>query len=67
MIKVITSFTHHTTAEGEVISYTYSEIDDDGNRIKTNARKEFIVTDKAIIEKLNDIKTLISDRESATV
>lgn len=64
---VITSFTCHTTAEGESVSYTYSEIDENGNRVKTNARAEFLVVDEAIKEKINDIKKYIHDRESATV
>lgn len=64
---IITSFTHHTTAEGDNISYTYTEVDSDGNRLKSNARAEFLVMDDEIKQKIADIKEYIHDRKSATV
>lgn len=48
-IKRITSFTHHKTAEGDRLSYTYSEIDPEGNLIKSNERATCIVLDSGSI------------------
>lgn len=55
MIKKITAFTHHTTAEGERISYTYSLIDEDGNVLKSNERATLIIIDDDI---LTAVKTI---------
>lgn len=33
-MKVLTSFTIHTTSEGKRITYTYSEIDEDTGAVK---------------------------------
>lgn len=64
MIKTITSFTQHTTAEGQRISYTYSEIDDDGNVTKSNVRATCIVVDPTIKQKLADINEFLLNRET---
>lgn len=50
MIKKITSFTSHTTAEGERVSYTYSEIDDNGTLVTSNKRATCIILDVGIKE-----------------
>ena len=57
MIKKITSFTAHQTAEGMRVTYTYSVIDEEGNVVKSNARATTIVLDENIllsIESIND-------------
>lgn len=58
-VKRITSFTHHKTAEGDRISYTYSEIDPEGNLIKSNERATTIVMDAEILKKLEDVNTFL--------
>lgn len=47
-IKIITSFTHHKTAEGDRLSYTFSEIDQEGNLVKSNERATCLVLDEGI-------------------
>lgn len=66
-IKRITSFTAHTTAEGERLSYTYSEIAEDGTLIKSNFRATCIVLNEGIKQKIDEINKFLLDRESATV
>lgn len=66
-IKRITSFTAHTTAEGERLSYTYSEIDENGTLVKSNERATCIVIDEGIKQKIEEINKFLLDRESATV
>lgn len=63
-IKRITSFTSHTTAEGERLSYTYSEIDDNGTLIKSNERATCIVLDETISESIDKINKFLLDREN---
>ena len=55
MIKKITSFTAHQTAEGMRITYTYSVIDGDGNVTKSNVRATTIILDTKILVDINDI------------
>lgn len=64
MIKKITSFTSHTTSEGERISYTYSEIDENGTVVTSNKRATCIVLDVEIQECINKINTFLLNREN---
>ncbi|WP_294186334.1 hypothetical protein [uncultured Clostridium sp.] len=64
MIKKITSFTSHTTAEGERVSYTYSEIDDNGTLVTSNKRATCIILDVGIKECINKINTFLLNREN---
>lgn len=64
-IKRITSFTAHTTAEGERLSYTYSEIDENGTLVKSNERATCIVLDTEILESINKINKFLLDRENS--
>ncbi len=66
-IKKITSFTGHETAEGKRLSYTYSEIDENGTLVKSNERATCIVLDEGIKQKIDEINKFLLDRESATV
>lgn len=56
-MKVITSVTTHVTAEGTRISFTYSEINDNGDIVKSNERVTKIITDK----KMKDHVTALND------
>lgn len=55
MITKITSFTEHITAEGTRISFTYSVIDESGEVIKQNVRKDIIVVDKDVQNAIDSI------------
>lgn len=63
---IITSFTHHTTAEGDNISYTYTEVDSDGNRLKSNARAEFLVMDDEIKQKIAEVREYILNKKNSS-
>jgi hypothetical protein len=65
MIKV-TSYTSFMAAEGLRLSYTYSEIDENGNIIKSNIRKDMVVMDEDLKKELNDVFTFLTNREAAT-
>lgn len=58
-MKKITSFTHHVTAEGDRISFTYSEIDGSGKLISQNERENFIVIDEELKSHINAINDYI--------
>lgn len=57
MKKLLTSFTSHVTGEGQRISYTYSEVDENGKLKNQNLRENFIVMDEELqghIDAVND-------------
>lgn len=62
-MKVITSFTRMTTAEGIRLSYAYSEIADDGTIISQNNRGNFVVTDKDLTAHLDAVSTYIKEHK----
>jgi hypothetical protein len=60
-MKKLTSFTAHTTAEGQRVSYTYSEIDDTtGKLISQNNRESFIVLDDGLQSHIDSISEYIN-------
>lgn len=61
-MKKLTSFTSHVTAEGQRISYTYSDIDDSGKLLSQNNRENFIVMDSELMEHINAINAYIFSR-----
>ena len=61
-MKKLTSFTHHVTAEGDRISYTYSEIDSTGKLVNQNVRENFIVVDPDLQEHVDAIRAYIENR-----
>lgn len=52
----ITSFTYQPVQEGVRVSFSYSELNGEGDIISSNNRKSFVITDKDILTKLKDIK-----------
>ena len=58
----VTNYNYQIVQEGTRISYTYSEINDDGDIISSNNKKSFIVTDEDILNKLKDIKTYLEKK-----
>lgn len=65
-MKTITSYTAFNTAEGMRLSYTYSEIDEDGNITRSNIRKDLVVVDITLKKELNDIFDYLTEREGKT-
>lgn len=63
MIK-ITSYTAFTAAEGLRLSYTYSEINEDGTIEKSNIRKDVIVMDKNLEKEIRDVFDFLEKREA---
>lgn len=65
-IKKITSFTAHTTAEGQRLSYTFSEIDESGSIVVGNDRVSCIVLDNEILGYIERINEFLLNRENKT-
>lgn len=65
-MKTITSYTAFNTAEGMRLSYTYSEIDENGNITRSNIRKDLVVVDITLKKELNDIFNFLNEREGKT-
>lgn len=63
----MTSFTMHRTGEGIRISYTYSEIDESGNVVRGNLRKDIIAVRSDIVTSLETVETFINERLAAEV
>lgn len=45
LINKISNFTYQPTSEGERIVYTYSELNEKGDIISSNNKRNFIITD----------------------
>lgn len=61
-MKVLTSFIALNTGEGERISFTYSEVNEDGTIVSQNNKKNFLVLDSGLKENLNKIKKYIEEK-----
>ena len=58
----VTNYNYQIVQEGARVSYSYSELNEDGDIISSNNRKSFIVTDEEILLKLKDIKTYLEKK-----
>lgn len=54
-MKIVTSATVFRDSLGMRLSYTYSEVDEQGHIISDNNRENRLITDAEIIGKANDI------------
>ena len=61
-MKRITSFTSHVTAEGTRLSATYSEINQEGQIVKSNERFNMVVVDEEIQEAIDLINEFLHDK-----
>lgn len=61
-IKIITSFTHHKTAEGDRLSYTFSEIDPEGSLVKSNERATCLVLDQEILKNIGAVNEFLQTK-----
>lgn len=59
----LTSFTHLTTGEGDRISYTYSELDSEGNVIAQNKRGNFVALDATLLSHIAAINQYITEHK----
>lgn len=62
-MKVITSFTHLITGEGNRIAYTYSELNESGDIISQNNKGNFVVVDPDLVEHINAINGYINQNK----
>lgn len=60
-MKRLTSFTHLTTGEGDRIAYTYSEIDESGNLMSQNNKRNFIAVDEELVSHIRAIQNFIKE------
>ena len=59
MIKKVTSYTAHQTAEGMRLTFTYSLIDEEVNLVKSNVRATLIVLDEEILGNIEKISKFL--------
>lgn len=62
MTTKITSYTVHYTAEGTRVSYVYSQIDENGNLVKSNQRSSVFIMDENINQSEQAIKKWLLGR-----
>lgn len=60
-MKRVTSMTTFTTAEGERLSITFSDIDDNGNIIRENDRVNKVVVDQEILSFIQELKNFAQE------
>ena len=51
-----------TTAEGERVSYTYAELDSDGNITSQNNRASFVALDEGLLAAIKTLKDTVNGR-----
>lgn len=56
-MKIVTSATVFRDALGMRLSYTYSEVDEQGHIISDNNRENRMITDSNVVDEANDILT----------
>lgn len=61
-MKKLTAIATVTTAEGERVSYTYTELDERGNVVSQNNRASFIVLDSTTLEAIETLKNAVTER-----
>lgn len=62
IIKKVSNFNYQIVQEGTRLSYTYSELNKEGDIISSNNKKSFIITDELILNKLKEIKTYLENK-----
>lgn len=61
-MKKLTSVAVVTTAEGERVSYAYTELDSDGNIISQNNRASFVALDDELLDAISTLKSAVNAR-----
>lgn len=65
MKTVITSFSIMTTAEGDNVSFTYSVIDENGNKVAENVRQSLVLVDEEQIIYTSKLKEFLLTKVKA--
>lgn len=61
-MKKLTSVAVVTTAEGERVSYAYTELDSDGNITSQNNRASFVALDEDLLAAIAALKNAVNAR-----
>lgn len=61
-MKKLTCVAVVTTAEGERVSYAYTELDSDGNITSQNNRGSFVALDEEVLAAISTLKTAVNAR-----
>lgn len=61
-MKKLTSVAVVTTAEGERVSYAYTELDSDGNITSQNNRASFVALDDDLLDAIATLKNAVNER-----
>lgn len=61
-MKKLTSVAVVTTAEGERVSYAYTELDSDGNITSQNNRASFVALDDDLLDAISTLKSAVNAR-----
>ena len=61
-MKKLTSVAVVTTAEGERVSYAYTELDSDGNITSQNNRASFVALDDNLLTAIATLKNAVNAR-----
>lgn len=61
-MKKVTGIAILQTAEGQKITFTFSEIDDRGNIIQSNVKRSFVVIDGETNDIINQLKSKVEER-----
>lgn len=62
MSTKVTSFNYQIVQEGVRISFSYSELNEDGDIISSNNRKSFIISDEDMLAKLKEVKNYLEQK-----
>lgn len=61
-MKKLSALAIVTTAEGERVSYTYTELDSDGNITSQNNRGSFVALDEEVLAAIAKLKNAVNAR-----
>lgn len=61
-MKILTGFAVVTDSVGKRIAYTYSEVDEVGNIIKSNTKESYVVLSEEELTLINSLEEKIKSR-----
>lgn len=61
-MKILTGFAIIKDSVGHRVTYTYSEVDDQGTIISSNKKESFVVMDEEVKELIGQLETKITER-----
>lgn len=63
MSNILSSFMTRQVAEGQMVSFTYSIVDEEGNFLARKKKGSFLVTDENLMEHINAIEGFILENK----